>query len=146
MSAISYFKICARMNQSLIPPLTGVEIVKATLKARYCVKWQIVYCMYSIAHLGPNWGNQSAWLQCLIVNSAILFTDSWFLYLRQETHEFFHEDILQMYLSWHMLNKIYISAEGKSKHEGYIPWVMEHLRFSAKQIPDGRTKEARVAY
>jgi hypothetical protein len=33
-SAISYFKICAQMNESLIPPFTGAEIVKATLKAR----------------------------------------------------------------------------------------------------------------
>ena len=78
LSAISYFKFCARMNQSLIPP-----IVKATLKPRYCVKWsthtwQIAYCVYSIAQLGPNWAKQSAWLQCLIVNSAIFLTDSWF--------------------------------------------------------------------
>jgi hypothetical protein len=37
MSAIPYLKICAQMNQSLIPPLTGTEIVNANLKARYCV-------------------------------------------------------------------------------------------------------------
>jgi hypothetical protein len=60
MSAISKFKICARMNQSLIPPFKGAGIVKTILKARYCVKchtksWQIVYCVYSIAQLGTNW-------------------------------------------------------------------------------------------
>jgi hypothetical protein len=33
-SAISYFKICAQMNQSLIPPFTGAEIVKATSKSK----------------------------------------------------------------------------------------------------------------
>ena len=31
-SAISQFKICARMNQSLFPPFTGAEIVKARLR------------------------------------------------------------------------------------------------------------------
>jgi hypothetical protein len=30
MSAIPYFKIFAQMNQSLIPPFTGAEIVNAT--------------------------------------------------------------------------------------------------------------------
>ena len=83
MSAIHYFKIFARRNQSLIPPFTGAEIVNATWKARYCVKWstnswQVVYCVYSIAQLVPNWAKQSAWLQCLIVSSAIFLTDSWF--------------------------------------------------------------------
>ena len=34
MSAISYFKICARMNQSLIPPFTGAEIVKVNFKGK----------------------------------------------------------------------------------------------------------------
>ena len=81
MSAKPYFKICAQMNQSLIPLFTRAEIVNATLKARYCVKWstnswQVVYCVYSIAQLGPNWAKQSAWLQCLIVNSTIFLTDS----------------------------------------------------------------------
>jgi hypothetical protein len=32
MFAMSYFKICARMNQSLIPPFKGAEIVKANFK------------------------------------------------------------------------------------------------------------------
>jgi hypothetical protein len=39
-----------------------------------------------------------------------------------------------------------MSAKGKIKHnsEGCIPGIVDHLRFSAKQIPDGRTSEARV--
>ena len=54
MSAISYFKICAQMNQSLIPPLTGLE------RARYCVKWstncgQIVCTvLLSLVQTGPS--------------------------------------------------------------------------------------------
>ena len=68
------------MNQSLIPPLTGAEIVNATLKAKYCVKWstnslQIVYCVHSIAQLGPTWAKQSAWLQRLIAY-PVLYTSA----------------------------------------------------------------------
>jgi predicted nucleic acid-binding Zn ribbon protein len=64
ISAITYFKICARANQSLILSFTGVEIVKATLKARHCennqsISWQIVYCVYAIAQIGPNRAKQS---------------------------------------------------------------------------------------
>jgi hypothetical protein len=32
MSVISYYPICEQMNQSLIPPFTGAEIVKANFQ------------------------------------------------------------------------------------------------------------------
>ena len=39
-----------------------------------------------------------------------------------------------------------MGAEGKIKHdsEGSVPRVVDHLRFSAEQIPDWRTCEAGV--
>ena len=39
-----------------------------------------------------------------------------------------------------------MSAEGKIKHdsEGCIPGIVDHLRFSTKQIPDGKNSEATV--
>jgi hypothetical protein len=55
-----------------------------------------VYCVYSIAQLGPNWAKQSPWLQFLIVNSAIFLTDSWFLLMEDNLN--FLEIPLNVYI------------------------------------------------
>ena len=38
----------------------------------------IVYCVYSVAQLRPNWAKKSAWLQFLIVHSTAVFRGFWF--------------------------------------------------------------------
>ena len=76
-----YFKICAQMNQSLIPPFTRAKIAKIA-KARYGVTWStnswqncVFLCTIfsSLVQTGPSKVHG-----CLIVNSAIFLTDSWF--------------------------------------------------------------------
>ena len=64
------------MNQSLILSFTWVDILKTTLEAKHYEKNQLKNCVPFDCCCALSKQSEAKCLHCLIVNSAILCTDS----------------------------------------------------------------------